>query len=279
MAIKLPKLDQNMPSGSAGVEITGFPQMLHTRSFGHPDMLFVPLLEGAREAADLCQRLINGGESGDHAVTMSGIQLASNLLKVSGFNLSSRNINNEHSYFVNLAAGTISAQTRLYAEVSRRTSMFNVEIAGKFREGIYAVRIVGDSATTLQFDDQQLHQPMFFTTVLAEQCLHMQVRKTQPKCILVDTGNDDSTEVHLSLFAGGKKIPLVLRQKEMTGEWDMLEAHSRTRIGPLPSTATNHLNLALSEMSAKLADKELPSAPKGGAAPQLVTIAKDSSGS
>jgi hypothetical protein len=76
--------DQKATGGSAGIEIVGFPQKLYTRTFGDPDTLFVPLLEAARDANKMLERLIGLGEERGNAVTLSGMQLASSLLLVLG---------------------------------------------------------------------------------------------------------------------------------------------------------------------------------------------------
>ena len=73
--------DQSAAGGSAGIEIVGFPQKLYTRTFGDPDTLFVPLLEAAREANTMLARLSGLGEERGNAVTLSGMQLASSLLR------------------------------------------------------------------------------------------------------------------------------------------------------------------------------------------------------
>jgi len=279
MAITLTKLDQQVHSGPGGVEIAGFPQILHTRAFGHPDVLFVPLLEGAKEAATLCERLIAGGEAKDRAATMSGIQLVSGLLQESTFALSARGMLEEHHYFVDLAAGTLSVETRLYAEVSRRTSMIRVEIAGQFLEGIYVVRIVGDSSVTLQFDEEQLRQPAFFSTVLAERCLHLQAQRAQTRRAGASGDEEDISEVALTISLAKRKIPLVLKQKIANGEWEILEAQMRRRLGSLSPDAENNLRLLFAALSATLAGLAEAGAPKSAAPPSLVGAAKDSAGS
>ena len=73
--------DQKAAGGSAGIEIVGFPQMLYTRTFGDPDTLFVPLLDAARDANKMLVRLTGLGEERGNAVTLSGMQLASSLLR------------------------------------------------------------------------------------------------------------------------------------------------------------------------------------------------------
>ena len=71
----------NAAGGSAGIEIVGFPQMLYTRTFGDPDTLFVPSLEAARDANKMLARLTGLGEERANAVTLSGMQLATSLLR------------------------------------------------------------------------------------------------------------------------------------------------------------------------------------------------------
>jgi hypothetical protein len=73
-------VDKNSAGGAAGIEIVGFPQSLYTRTFGDPDVLFVPLLEAAREAYRMLDRLSTHGEERANAVTLSGMHLASSLL-------------------------------------------------------------------------------------------------------------------------------------------------------------------------------------------------------
>jgi hypothetical protein len=53
---------------------------LYTRTFGDPEMLFVPLLEAAREAFAVLERLASHGEERATAVKLAGMQLASSLL-------------------------------------------------------------------------------------------------------------------------------------------------------------------------------------------------------
>src|ERR1700730_14348298 len=53
--------DQKGTGASAGIEIVGFPQKLYTRTFGDPDTLFVPLLEAARDANKMMERLTGLG--------------------------------------------------------------------------------------------------------------------------------------------------------------------------------------------------------------------------
>lgn len=277
MVATFPKLDQDVASGPGSVEIAGFPQILHTRSFGHPDMLFLPLLGVAREAADLCERLATSGESREHAATMGGIQLVSGLLKDSNFSLSARGMQDEHFYFVDLAAGTLSVQTRVYAEVSRRTSMFKVEFTGKIREGIYAMRIGGDSSATLQFDDEQVRQPMFFSNFLAQQCLHLQAQRDQTRRTATTGGEKDTAEVHLAVSLANKKIPIILKKNEAAEGWEVLDGQLRARLAMLSPDAENHLRLLFAALSSMLAGEVGTSHPAAAPSPSLVGAAKNSS--
>jgi hypothetical protein len=275
LAVTLSKLDQEGLSGSGGVEIAGFPQMLHTSSFGHPDMLFVPLLEGAREAVILCERVTAGGETPEHAAAMSGIQLVSSLMRESGFSLSARGIQEEHHYFLDLSAGTISLQTRLYAEVSRRTSLFKVEIAGSIQGGVYAVRIAGDPSVNIQFNDEQVRQPMFFSTTLAEQCLRLQVQRDHSKRMIETSGEEHAPEVHLTVRRGNQNTPLILKKKDAGGEWEVLDGNLRARLAMLSPDAGDHLRLLLAALTSMLAgDAEAPQ-PTSAPSPALAGAAKE----
>jgi hypothetical protein len=99
--------DQNAAGGSAGIEIVGSPQMLYTRTFGDPDTLFVPLLDAARDANKMLVRLIGLGEERGNAVTLSGMQLTSSLLR--GGNLPTLHTNNSPAH----EAGFLSICDRL----------------------------------------------------------------------------------------------------------------------------------------------------------------------
>ena len=83
----------------------GFPQMLYTRTFGDPDTLFVPLLEAARDANKMLARLTGLGEERANAVTLSGMQLASSLLRDNSFSLVAIGLAHENAYTVDLNLG------------------------------------------------------------------------------------------------------------------------------------------------------------------------------
>src|SRR5215471_21848807 len=90
--------DRSSASGAAGVEVAGFPQILFTRTFGDPDTLFVPLLDAAREAFKMMERISVHGEKRESAVMLSGMQLVSSLLRDSSFSLVAKGLAHENSY-------------------------------------------------------------------------------------------------------------------------------------------------------------------------------------
>jgi hypothetical protein len=234
------------------VEIAGFPQVLHTRNYGHPDVLFVPLIEEARVAVSFCERLIADGEAREEAAAMSGIQLATGFLKNPSFSLSARGMQEEHYYFLELASGTIRMKSRLYAEVSRRTSMFKVEIVGRIPEGIYAVRTIGDSPATFQFDDEAARHPLFFSTILAEECLDLKVRHERFLRPDMPGRKPEPPEVCLTVDTSNRKVPVILRKKGEREEWELYDGELGARFGVLPAEATEHLQRLIESLSEML---------------------------
>jgi len=163
--------------GTAGIEIVGFPQILYTRSFGDPDILFVPLLDAAREAHTMLERLSGHGEPRADAVRLSGMQLASSLLREPSFSLAARGQAQEHTYTVDLDKGILHMNTRLYAIVSRRTSSFRVEIVGKIAGGTFGVRNPVKDSIIMQVSEERLRQPNVFSSSLAQECLREQLEQ------------------------------------------------------------------------------------------------------
>ena len=249
MPFKLSKPDRQVQSGPGGVEIAGFPQVLHTRSFGHPDALFIPLVQEARAAVSLCRRLSADAETREHAGEMAGIQLVSGLLKDPSFSLSARGMQEENYYYLDLAAGTIRLQTRLYAEVSRRTSMFKVEIVGRIPEGSFTVRTIGDFPASYEFAEESARQPLFFSTVLAEECLRVRVQQERTVHPDLSTRKGETPEVRLVVELVNRKIPVVLKKKGDSEQWDLLDEHLGPRFGTLSLEATGHLQHVLATLA------------------------------
>lgn len=228
--------------GAAGVEIAGFPQILFTRTFGDPDMLFVPLLDAAREAYNMIDRLVSRGEKRDSAVMLSGMQLASSLLRDSSFSLVARGLAHENSYLVDLDNDALLVKTRLFAIVSRRTSFFKVEIAGRLSEGMYVVRNAAQSTVIVQVEEERLRQPNFFSTALAQECLRTQIEQERFGQIDDSTQAQAHQEIRMMVHVTGNKIPVILRQKEKGGSWDIVDGRKQEWVGSVGPELESSLN-------------------------------------
>ena len=226
------RTDKTQAGGPAGVEIVNFPQILYTRTFGDPDMLFIPLLDAARKAYGMVERLSSHGENRANAVMLSGMHLASSLLRDSSFSLVARGISHEHSYIVDLTAGTLRVSTRLYASVSRRTSLFKVEMAGNIAGGPFVVRNPLQGTVLMQVEEEKLRQPNFFATEMAQECLRAQIEKERAGLIEESMG-PASGEVRLIITVAGNKVPVTLRQKEQSGTWDIIDGRMQEWVGTL----------------------------------------------
>lgn len=218
--------------GAAGVEIAGFPQILFTRTFGDPDMLFVLLLDAAREAFQTIERLCSRGEPKENAVMLSGMQLASSLLRDSSFSLVARGLAHDNSYTVDLEGGTLLAQTRLFAVVSRRTSFFKIEIVGKLNGGLFVVRNPVQNVVIMHVEEERLRQPNFFSTTLAQECLRAQMEQERFGRVEESVAQTNQ-EIRLVVSANGSKIPIILRQKEEGGSWDIIDGRRQECVGTL----------------------------------------------
>ena len=227
------RTDKNAAGGAGGIEIAGFPQILFTRTFGDPDMLFVPLLDATREAHKMLERLSEHGENRANAVTLSGMQLASSLLKDNSFSLVAMGLAHENTYTVDLDAGTLHMITRLYAVVSRRTSFFKVEIAGRISGGPFVVRNPVQDSVIMQVEEERLRQPNFFSTTLAQECLRAQMEQERFGRMDETQGSEANGEVRLVVTVAGNKVPVALRQKEDGGGWDIIEGRKQEWVGKL----------------------------------------------
>lgn len=248
--------NSNSPGGAAGVEIVGFPQILHTRAFGDPDMLFTPLLHAAREAFRMTQRLHGLGEARPSAVTLSGMQLASALLRDPSFSLGAKGLSHENLYVVDLDAGTLLVHTRLYAVVSRRTSFFKVEIAGKIAEGVFAVRNLAQGTVIGQFEEEKAKTPSFFATTLAQECLRSQMEQERFGQIEEAASPDGETEVRLLVPVSGAKVPVVLRKKKENNRWDIVDVRRHESVGSLSEETQGRLLEVIRSVQELFANKQ-----------------------
>ena len=234
--------------GAAGVEIVGFPQILFTRTFGDPDMLFVPLMDAAREAFQTVERLCERGEKRENAVMLSGMQLASALLRDSSFSLVARGLAHDNSYTVDLDNGTVLVQTRLFAVVSRRTSFFKVEIAGKLSGGLFVVRNPVQNAVIMQVEEEKLRQANFFSTTLAQECLRTQMEHERFGRVEETTTSQPNQEIRILVTSNGNKIPVILRQKEEGGSWDIVDGRRQEWVGTLAPDCEGSLSTVLNSV-------------------------------
>ncbi len=234
--------EKTAAGGAAGVEIVGFPQILYTRIFGDPDTLFVPLLDAAREAFAMSERLSSHGENQANAVMLSGMQLASSLLRDSSFSLMAKGTAHENIYTVDLTEGTLHVLTRLYAVVSRRTSFFKIEIAGKLTTGPFIARNPINGDVIMQIEEQQIRQPNFFSASLAQDCLRAQIEHERFGQSDKASGPDAHSELRLTVVTANQKVPVTLRQKEAGSNWDIIDARHQEWVGSLTPEMEKHLN-------------------------------------
>jgi hypothetical protein len=92
----------------------------------------------------------------------------------------------------------------------RRTSMFQVQIAGKIQAGPYVVRGVSDQSIVLPLDEQQLRQSKLFATSLGE-----------------------------------RRFGMALRRKRAGNEWEVLDAQSNGPLGALTPEIEGNLQQLL----------------------------------
>jgi len=233
--------DRRVVAASAVVEISGFPQALHTRGYGDPDTLFVPLLDAAREACRMIERLTKHGEERAAAVRLSAMHLASVLLRDAGFSLVARGTSHENFYIVDLDAETFFVRSRLYAVVSRRTSFFKVEISGSICGSNFAVRNPLH-AVIAQIEENNIRRPGFFASSLAQECLRAQMEQERFGRLDDSPAPGVFREVRLFLPVGGAKIPVFLRQKEEGSSWDIVDGRRQEWVGTLAADAEGPLS-------------------------------------
>jgi hypothetical protein len=241
--------------GAACVEIVGFPQILYMRSFGDPDALFVPLLDSTRDAFAMIERLSGQGENRANAVMLSGMHLASSLLRDPSFSLAARGLSPENSYTVNLDAGTMHVNTRLYSVVSRRTSFFKVEIAGNISGGPFVVRNPVQGTVIMQVEEERLRQPKFFASSLAQECARAQMDQERFGRIDETLGSEANGEVRMVVTAAGNKVPVILRKKEDGSGWDIIDGRRQEWVGTLSPDIEGHLSSVTSFIQELFAKK------------------------
>jgi hypothetical protein len=248
--------EKSSGGGAACVEILGFPQILYVRSFGDPDTLFAPLLDAARESFAMIERLSGQGENRPNAVMLSGMQLASSLLRDPSFSLGARGLSAENSYTVNLDAGTFHMTTQLYSVMSRRTSFFKVEIAGNISGGPFVVRNPAQGTVILQVDEERLRQANFFASSLAKECARAQMDQERFGTIDQTLGPEADGDVRIVVRIAENSFPVLLRKNEGGSGWNIIDARRQETVGTLSADMQEYLSTVtayLHELFAKQA--------------------------
>jgi hypothetical protein len=237
--------DKSSGGGAACVEIVGFPQILYIRTCGDPDILFVPLLDASREAGKMVERLATQGENRQNAAMLSGMHLASTLLKDSSFSLGAKGLSHETAYTMDLDADTMHMTAQVYSTVSRRTSFFKIEIAGKISGGPFVVRNPLRGTVIMQVEEEKLRQANFFSGSLAQECLRAQMEEERFGRLDEVLGTEANSDVRFMVTHAGNKIPVTLRQKDQTSAWDIIVGRRQEWTGTLTPEMEAHLKSVL----------------------------------
>jgi hypothetical protein len=244
ISLKLQLSTRRDIDGSGAVEILGLPHILQTKSFAHPDVLFVPLMECACQALDDGLRV--SGDAGDkkQAATLAGMQLSGFLFRDSNFTLAAKGFAHNNYYIVDLEEETIDLHTRLFASVNNRSSMFRTKITGSLRQGPYVVRNLADGSTVAEISMEQIRQPNFFVDSLPEECLRMQLSREHTKQISKMHKGIDAAEVRLTLPMSDGPTPIVLRKSHTGMGWLLFDGSTNLELGKVgPETVTSLSNV------------------------------------
>ncbi|MGA2095465.1 MAG: hypothetical protein ABSH39_04140 [Candidatus Acidiferrum sp.] len=254
MSIELFKSKSRTSAVSGGIEVVGFPQLLFTREFGDPDTLLIPLLDAAHEALESTRSLPPGNSGNGQGGMMSAIYLATSFMKDNHFTLAPLGCQPQTRYVLDLDAESIHVRTWLYATVGKRTSTFLVTVAGNLKTGMYVVRTGKEDSVVAEFDEKRLRTPGFFSTVLPEECLQLQMSMDHFKRFGNLPVAETEDGVRISVPTAGSKIPILLRKKEGPNTWEVLDGRTSNRIIALPPEAAVHLDLLLKALP-KLLEK------------------------
>jgi len=225
--------------GVGTIEVIGLPQVLHTRTFGSLEMLFLALLDTCRSMMSFIEKMTGAGESKVQAVSMARIRFASELLQDSSFTLATHGLEEDNTYIVDFDKGTLVAGARLYAVVRQRTSLFKITIEGNIKQGPYVVQNTTTGVTMLKIEEDEMRKPGYFATFLPEECLraHIEGENSNPLGKTVATQG----EVRLVVPVPGGDVQFLLRQKDNAHDWDILDGRTNHWLGALPDSAEAHL--------------------------------------
>lgn len=239
-------------AATGGVDINGFPQLLMTREFGDPDTLLSPLLASAREALQACKSVSTSGTGGaSQAGLMAAIHLATSLLKDSNFTLGSKGSQTENYYFLDLVEERIQVRTWLFATINKRTSSFLVRITGNLKTGMFSVA-GADEGVLAEFDEKRMAQGEFFSSVLSEECLRLQMSKERFKRFgdLPVVQGESGIKVNLQVSNG--TVPVLLKKKEKADTWKAIDEQTSENLGALAPEASEQLEKVLAALSKML---------------------------
>jgi len=254
-ALRLHKSSRDDLDGSGAVEITGLPHILHTKAFAHPDVLFVPLLECARQALADGARISAGQSDDKQAVKLAGMHIAGFLFRDSNFTPAAKGYAHPNYYILDLEEESIDVHSRLFATVSGRCAMFRVKIAGSLHHGPYVVLNLADGSTVAEISEEQIRTPNFFVERLPEECLRMQVSRERAKQINKLQKGSDSAEVQLTLPMPEGSTPVVLRKNQTGFGWILCDASSGMEFGKVAQDTVTSLSKVLQHLASVVLDK------------------------
>lgn len=243
MPITLSKSKTGTSTQSGGVDIVGFPQLLLTREFGDPEALFIPLLEAAREAVAISKNFATQG--GPQASKMAAMHVATSFLHDPSFTFASKNSQTQSLYLLDLDSETIHVRTWLFVSGGKRTSSFLVSIAGNFQTGPFTARTVAEDKVIVEFDEQRLRQPDFFSTILPEECLRFQMGVDHFKRFGTLPIAHEPSGMRITLLGDAGAIPVLLRRVESSNTYEVVDERTSARAAMLPHDATVHLGKLL----------------------------------
>jgi len=139
---------------------------------------------------------------------------------------------------------------QLFAVVSRRTSLFNVELVGKISEGPYTVRNPSNGSVIMVAEEAQLREPNSFSTWLSTECLRAQIDQERRGPLDPTQGPARAGEVRLVVTPAGKQIPVTVQQKKEGSGWDIIDGRRNEWVGSLEPHVEAHLNEVISFLQA-----------------------------
>ena len=266
-SLKLHKSTRHDLDGSGAVEITGLPHILQTKAFAHPDVLFVPLLECARQALADGHRISEDKTDNKQVLKLAGMHIAGFLFSDSNFTPAAKGFAHPNYYIIDLEQETIDVHSRLFAAVNNRCSMFRVKISGSLHRGPYAVLNLADGSTVAEISEEQIRTPDFFVDRLPEECMRMQFSREHAKQIIKTQKGIDDLEVRLTLPMPEGSTPVILRKNQTGFGWLLFDASTGMEFGKVAQDTMTSLGKVLEHLVTVVIDKRV--APAGSRKQEL----------